>query len=268
MGRKKKRRKYAQPERSNEELVALIQQGDDSHIEQLLRQNEPFIHAVLTDIGIIDNAHEKDYMQYGRIGLLRSINKYDLSRGIKFLTYAKYWIKKEIYAYRAELMKPQMDIPLTAFDNENGRATIDWFVKTEDPYGLENRVIRDLRTKVIHKCLDTMGPRERVFAIYRYGFCDIAPMGREAIAKYFNIPMREVLRLEDCVRQYVLESLDVDDAQEFFGEDSIDPAEGVALAQEAYENLFSEPAGEYLSGLVGLFDAEWAISANAREAGE
>ena len=82
-------------------------------------------------------------------------------------------------------------------------------------------------------------------------------MGRESISKYFNIPMREVLRLEDCVKQYVLESLDVDDALEFFGEESIDPAEGAARAQEAYENLFSELAGEYLTSLVDAFQVDW-----------
>ena len=145
------------------------------------------------------------------------------------------------------------DIPLTSFDNENGRASTDWFVKENDPYGLEKQVIHDLRTKVIHKCLDTMGPRERMFAIYRYGFCDRKPMGRESIAKYFNIPMREVLRLEDSIHAYVRKSLYVDRALEFLGEESIDPTEGAAMAREAYENLFAEPAGDYLTALVDSF---------------
>ena len=78
-------------------------------------------------------------------------------------------------------------------------------------------------------------------------------MGRESIAKYFNIPMREVLRLEKCVKQYVLESLDVDDALAFFGEESIDPAEGAALAREAYDNLFSEHTGGYLTSLLDAY---------------
>jgi hypothetical protein len=78
-------------------------------------------------------------------------------------------------------------------------------------------------------------------------------MGRESIAKYFNIPMREVLRLEDSIHAYVRKSLHVDRALEFLGEESIDPAEGAAIAREAYENLFSEPAGDYLWALVGSF---------------
>ena len=249
----KKQRKYVQPERSNEELVMLIQQGDDSYTEQLLRQNEPFIHAILSDMEGIDHTYEKDYMQAGRMGLLYSVTKFDPSYGKKFLTYAGYWIRKEMYELRKELTKQQMEIPLTAFDDEEGRASVDRFIRDGDPRGLENRVLRDVRTKVIHRCLDAMGPRERKFAIYRYGFCDVAPMGRESIAKYFNLPMQEVLRLEVCVKQYVLESLDVDDALEFFGEESIDPTEGASVAREAYENLFSGPMVDYLSGLVDTY---------------
>lgn len=255
----KKKRKYVQPERSNEELVALIQQGDDSYIEQLLRQNEPFIHAILSDIEGIDHTYEKDYMQYGRIGLLYSVTKFDPTRGKKFLTYAGYWIRKEMYELRKELTQPQMEIPLTDFDNEEGRGSVDRFIRDGDPRGLENRVLRDLHAKVIHRCLDAMGPRERQFAIYRYGFCDVAPMGRESISRYFNLPMQEVLRLEACVKQYVLESLDVDDALEFFGEETIDPAENTFRAQEAYENLFSESAGDYLTNLVSSFVVDWEV---------
>ena len=82
-------------------------------------------------------------------------------------------------------------------------------------------------------------------------------MGRESIAKYFNIPMREVLRLEDSIHAYVRKSLHVDRALEFLGEESIDPAEGAVLAREAYKNLFSEPADQYLTNMVDTFLTDW-----------
>jgi hypothetical protein len=62
-----------------------------------------------------------------------------------------------------------------------------------------------------------------------------------------------VLRLEDSIHAYVRKSLYVDKALEFLGEESIDPAESTALAREAYENLFAEPAGDYLAALVDSF---------------
>ncbi len=69
--------------------------------------------------------------------------------------------------------------------------------------------------------------------------------------------MHEVMRLEACVKQYVLESPDVEDALEYFGEESFDPAEGASMAREAYKNLFSEFAGEYLASLVDEFQTSW-----------
>lgn len=74
-------------------------------------------------------------------------------------------------------------------------------------------------------------------------------MGRESIAKYFNIPMREALRLEDSIHAYIRKSLYKDRALESLGEESIDPAEGTAMAREAYGNLFSEYLGGYLMNL-------------------
>lgn len=147
------------PQRSNEELCALIQQGDEDCIDELIRQNEGFIHAVMVNLKIQDKDHEQEYMQCGRIGLLRSLSKYDPCRGVKFLTYAKAWIKKEMLAYLNQNVKFQAEIPLTDLDNEDGRAEADQFITDCDPRGLENHVLKNIRLGVLHDCLDTMGPR-------------------------------------------------------------------------------------------------------------
>ena len=198
-----------------------------------------------------------DYLQVGKEGLLHAVSKYDPSRKVQFLTYATPWIKKEMKKLRNKIRKYQRELALTAFDNEKGRATVDRFLESKDPHGLENDVIRRIRTKVIHKCLDTMGPREREFAVYRYGFCNLEPMGRQSIAEYFNIPMREVFRLEDCIMEYVRESLDVDEALTYLGELTVDPKIRIAEAEETYANLFSEPADQYLANLADDFQIEW-----------
>lgn len=254
------RKRKNPPQRSNEELCTLIQQGDEDCIEELIRQNEGFIHAVMVNLKIQDKAHEQEYMQCGRIGLLRSLSKYDPSRGVKFLTYAKAWIKKEMLAYLNQNIKFQAEIPLTDLDNEDGRAEADQFITDFDPRGLENHVLKNIRLGVLHDCLDTMGPREREFAIYRYGFCGKDPMGQESLAKHFNIPMREVLRLEEQVHEYILESLDVDEALEFFA-DTIDPKDRRKQEAESYAALFSDPAGDYIGSQLDAFQADWEYEA-------
>lgn len=251
------------PQRSNEELCALIQQGDEDCIDELIRQNEGFIHAVMVNLKIQDKGHEQEYMQCGRIGLLRSLSKYDTSRDVKFLTYAKAWIKKEMLAYLNQNIKFQAEIPLTDLDNEDGRAEADQFITDCDPRGLENHVLKNIRLGVLHNCLDTMGPRERAFAIYRYGFCGKDPIGREALTRHFNIPMREVLRLEEQMHEYILESLDVDEALEFFA-DTVDPEDRKKQEAESYTALFADPAGNYISSQLDAFQGNWELEMAAQ----
>ena len=43
MGKKKRKRRRKEPQRTNEELVALIHQGDDYYMGALLEQNEAYI---------------------------------------------------------------------------------------------------------------------------------------------------------------------------------------------------------------------------------
>ncbi len=38
-----------------------------------------------------------------------------------------------MYELRKELAKQQMEIPLTAFDDEEGRASVDRFIRDGDP---------------------------------------------------------------------------------------------------------------------------------------
>ena len=187
----------------------------------------------------------------------------DPSRGVKFLTYAKAWIKKEMLSYRNQNIKFQAEIPLTDLDNEDVRAEADQFITDSDPRGLENHVLKNIRLQVLHDCLDTMGPRERAFAIYRYGFCGKDPMGREALTRHFNIPMREVLRLEERVHEYILESLDVDEALEFFA-DTIDPEGRKEQETESYAALFANPAGNYISSQLDAFQGNWELELAAQ----
>ena len=132
MGKKKRKRRRKEPQRSNEELVALIQQGNDYYLGELLEQNDAYIRWVMGRLKIQDVFNQDDYLQAGRIGLIHSISKYDPTKGNLFLTYATPWIRKELKKLRRKIIKFQREIPLTSFDNQNGRASMDWIVKTEE----------------------------------------------------------------------------------------------------------------------------------------
>ena len=253
-------RKEHQTARSNEELVALIQQGDESCIEDLLKQNEGFIHAVMTDMGIQDSPESKEYLQSGRVGLLRSIPKYDPARGTKFLTYAKAWIRKEMGSLRAQNIKFGHEIPLSRIERKFKQARPDWeevnpiedtLAKQRDVRTMEKGVLHMESIRIIHECIRAMGPRERQFLVERYGFYDCKPLGRNAIAEKYHLPIHEVFPLEERVHEYIRESL-LKGKVSVFPTDTLDPKNQERQTRKAYEDLFEEP-GEYLENLMADF---------------
>jgi len=91
---------------SNEELVKLIQQGVDirKNQEQLYLQNEKFIEHVIKRYTHLqykkneDNGFE-DLKQQGYLGMIYAASKFEVDKGVKFLTYAEYWIRQSIVRY-------------------------------------------------------------------------------------------------------------------------------------------------------------------------
>jgi RNA polymerase sigma factor (sigma-70 family) len=77
----------------NTELVRRYQAGDAQAAEELLAANEPLLmEQVKRSMRSVSTMEFDDLMQEARLGLLTAARKFDLSRGLKFATYATYWI--------------------------------------------------------------------------------------------------------------------------------------------------------------------------------
>lgn len=84
---------------TNEQLVARIRAGVEvgENMVQLYEQVKRFIHAVAwkyRDSGMVE-----DLEQEGFLALYDAIDGYDAAQGVKFLTYAEYWIRQRIRRY-------------------------------------------------------------------------------------------------------------------------------------------------------------------------
>ncbi len=80
---------------TNERLCALAQQGDAAAMDSLIENNKSFIGNVANDLFRSMNLAESglnidtdDLKQAGRLGLWKAVPKFDVARGMKFLTYA------------------------------------------------------------------------------------------------------------------------------------------------------------------------------------
>ena len=81
--------------KTNEELLALAALGDRLAQEALVEQNTGLVHSVAKRF--LGRGHEaEDLFQIGCIGLIKAVQKFDLSFGVKFSTYAVPMIMGEI----------------------------------------------------------------------------------------------------------------------------------------------------------------------------
>lgn len=93
----KEKFKSDRPLTPNEEevLFPLAQKGNRAAIDRILRSNMRFVIQVAKNYSN-DSLSQEELVDEGAIGLLNSINYYDPSRGVRFITYAVWWIKASI----------------------------------------------------------------------------------------------------------------------------------------------------------------------------
>ena len=89
---------------SNEEQVDLVTkyrngEGKEKYeaAEKLILTNQRFIISYANKYGVRDTY--QDLVSEGNIGLMEAMDKFDPSKGYKFLSYASFWINKRIQEY-------------------------------------------------------------------------------------------------------------------------------------------------------------------------
>ena len=82
-------------------LVEKAQSGDEGALNTLITTNMRFVAQVANRFQGYGVEFE-DLMQEGALGMLHAAGKFDLSKGVNFLSYAVYWIKRAMSRAIAE----------------------------------------------------------------------------------------------------------------------------------------------------------------------
>ena len=82
-------------------LARRIRDGDDSALETLVRSNLRFVVSVAKRYQN-QGVSLADLINEGNIGLMRAAQKFDETKGIKFISYAVWWIRQAILQALAE----------------------------------------------------------------------------------------------------------------------------------------------------------------------
>jgi RNA polymerase primary sigma factor len=83
-----------------EEIEAFkrLYDGDETALEEIVARNQRWVYSLAKEFAR-DETEVMDYVQEGNIGLLKAIEKYDLSKKFKFITYAVWYIRREMNSH-------------------------------------------------------------------------------------------------------------------------------------------------------------------------
>lgn len=141
---------------------------------------------------------QEDLISIGTIGLIKAIDSFDCSKGIRLSSYASKCIENEILMFFRSGRKSSQDIsihePIEA-DSDGNALTIMDTMSTDD------MVIETIDTKMkmekLYRYMNCkLNARERKIIVLRYGLCGQMPMPQREVAKRLGISRSYVSRIE------------------------------------------------------------------------
>ena len=158
---------------SNEELCILAQQGDLEARNALILNNQNYIYkevnALKAKLDLPPRIVE-DMIQECTFGFIEAIQRFDASRGTKFLTYANSWIKKSCRKIIGEFMSSRELVSLYQELGYDDDTILMDLVLDENALVPEECGIRAATIQQVRKALEVIPDRDRMYLHCRFGF--------------------------------------------------------------------------------------------------
>ena len=144
---------------------------------------------------------QDDLISIGTIGLIKAVNTFDESKGIKLATYASKCIENEVLMYFRSQKKSSQDISINEpidSDSEGNPLTLIDIICTEDT--IADSIDEKITIQKLYKFVEEINnEREKTIIIMRYGLYGTEPKTQRKIAHILNISRSYVSRIEKKV---------------------------------------------------------------------
>ncbi len=177
-------------------LVAYHEKGDKAARSTLVEHNLRLVAHIIKKY--YSTAHDQDdLISIGTIGLIKAVDTFDHTKGVRLATYASRCVENEILMYFRTNRKTAQDISIMEpieTDKEGHTLTL------MDVIAAEDTIADDLEMKVNSSKLyryieETLTPREKDIICRRYGLTH-KPLTQREVAKTLNISRSYVSRIE------------------------------------------------------------------------
>ena len=139
-----------------------------------------------------------DLISIGTIGLIKGIDSYRPSKGVKLTTYAAKCAENEILMYFRADKKNNSNISIydeISYDKEGNKITILDILKTPDP-DFTDEIYKKDNIKLLKQYINLLSKREKEILIDRYGLDGKDELTQKEIAKKLHISRSYVSRIE------------------------------------------------------------------------
>jgi RNA polymerase primary sigma factor len=202
------------------ELAKRARAGDAAAQERLVCSNLRFVVSVAKkyqNLGV----PLADLVNEGNIGLMRAARRFDETKGVKFISYAVWWIRQAVFQALAEHSRPvrlpvgkagewgrcrgegrelgavgsslSLDAPVS---NESATQLIDVLADETSEMPDEPMLDGDL-TDATEQALTVLSPRELDITRRYFGLNGLEPMTLEEIGETFGITRERVRQIKD-----------------------------------------------------------------------
>ncbi len=183
--------------KDEKKYLELYKDGDLNARNKLIEHNLRLVAHIIKKYYSNSNDQD-DLVSIGTIGLIKAVDTFDSSKGIRLSSYASRCIENEVLMFFRNGKKSAQDISMNEpidTDKEGNALTL------MDVMSVEDSIIDDLDIKIksekLYKYIyEILSPRERTIIELRYGLNGKIPLTQREVAQLLKISRSYVSRIE------------------------------------------------------------------------
>lgn len=182
------------------QLALQAKQGDKKARNTLILSNIPFaIKYSLSFLGY--KIDPEDLSQIGLIGLIEAVDKFDGGKGFRVITYAKWWIHKEIEEAAGKTRKESSTTPFSRLVKNEPGFDEEAFISSlgdnsENP--VEEECIENEKHYRVRKALERLSGRDSDIINRHYGLDGREEESFNDIAESYGLSKARIHQLEQA----------------------------------------------------------------------
>ena len=172
-------------------------EGDMQAREKLIEHNLRLVAHIVRKY-YAASPQEEDLISIGTIGLIKSVDSFDIDNGARFATYAAKCIQNEILMYFRSQKKLAQEVSLNETidtDRDGNELTYGDIIKVDDTIA-DDIDTKIKLTKAAEYIMKGLNERERQIIILRYGLGGAPAVTQREVAEKLGISRSYVSRIE------------------------------------------------------------------------